>query len=135
MVRLAVELGQRFAFHLRIFLEHLGVRLREKLRHPLVGHATRTEPAPGAPLPFGTVIRPSDLPGVYTPSGVNILASGNSKTVPDNTVWDVTRFDQALAALSPSHLISPLNASAIAQNFKNACLGTWSFSMERSLHG
>ncbi|HMC60007.1 MAG TPA: TonB-dependent receptor, partial [Candidatus Solibacter sp.] len=95
----------------------------------------RITAAPGAPLPIGTVIRSSDLPGVYTPSGVNILASGNSKDVPDNTVWDVTRFDRALAALSPSHLISPLNASAIAQNFKNAYLGTWSFSLERSLHG
>ena len=95
----------------------------------------RITAAPGAPLPIGTVIRSSDLPGVFTPSGVNILASGNSKDVPDNTVWDVTRFDRALAALSPSHLISPLNASAIAQNFKNAYLGTWSFSLERSLHG
>ena len=95
----------------------------------------RITAAAGAPLPIGTAIRPSDLPGVFTPTGVNILASGNSKAVPDNTVWDVTRFDQALAQLSPSHLISPLNASAIAQNFRNAELGTWSLSVERSLHG
>jgi hypothetical protein len=95
----------------------------------------RITAAPGAPLPIGTVIAPADLPGVFTPEGVNILASGDSKAVPANTVWDVTRFDQALAQLSPSHLISPLNASAIAQNFKNAYLGTWSFSLERLVHG
>ena len=95
----------------------------------------RITAAPGAPLPIGTVIRPADLPGVYTPQGVNILASGNSKAVPDNTVWDVNRFDQALAQLSPSHLISPLNASAIAGNFRNAYLGTWTLSAERAVHG
>ena len=95
----------------------------------------RITAALGAPLPIGTVISPANLPGVFTPTGVDILASGNSKAVPPNTVWDVTRFDQALAALSPSHLISPLNASAIAQDFHNALLGTWSLSLERSFHG
>ena len=95
----------------------------------------RITAAPGAPLSIGTVITPADLPGVFTPQGVNILASGSSQAVPANTVWDVNRFDQALAALSPSHLISPLNANAIAQDFRNAYLGTWSFSLERSFHG
>jgi len=95
----------------------------------------RITAAPGAPLPIGTAIAPANLPGVFTPAGVNILASGDSKKVPDNTVWDVTRFDQALAELSPSHLISPLNASAISQNFRNACLGTWTVSVERPVRG
>jgi hypothetical protein len=66
---------------------------------------------------------------------VNILASGNSKSVPPNTVWDVDRFDQALAALTPSHLISPLNANAISQDFRNAYMGTSSLSLERSVRG
>lgn len=95
----------------------------------------RITAAPGAPLPIGTVIRPSELPGVYSPQGVNLLASGDSKAVPDNTVWDVNRFDRELAQLSPSHLISPLNASAIAQNFRDAYLGTWTLSVERAVHG
>jgi hypothetical protein len=95
----------------------------------------RITAAPGAPLPIGTVITPADLPGVFTPQGVNILASGSSQAVPDNTVWDVNRFDQALAALSPSHLISPLNANAIARDFHNAYLGTWSLSLEGKLLG
>jgi len=95
----------------------------------------RITAAPGAPLRIGTVITPADLPAAYTPDGVNILASGNSKAVPANTVWDVNRFDQALAQLAPSHLISPLNASAISQGFRNASLGTWSLSLERSVHG
>jgi hypothetical protein len=95
----------------------------------------RITAAAGVPLPIGTKITPANLPGVFTPDGVNILASGNSKAVPANTVWDVNRFDQALAELSPSHLISPLNAAAISQNFRNALLGTWSWSVERAVHG
>ncbi len=95
----------------------------------------RITAAPGAPLPIGTTITPADLPPAYTPSGVNILASGNSKSVPVNTVWDVNRFEQGLAALSPSHLISPLNANAISPDFRNAYLGTWSLILERTLHG
>src|SRR5437868_1298991 len=47
-VGLSVKLGQSLAlhleFHLRVLLEHLGVRLAEELRHPLVGHAARTQP-------------------------------------------------------------------------------------------
>lgn len=95
----------------------------------------RATAAPGAPLPIGTAIKPSDLPPVFTPAGVDVLASGDSKAVPDNTVWDVNRFEQALAQFSPSHAVSPLNASAIAQDFHNSYLGTWSFSVERALHG
>lgn len=95
----------------------------------------RITAAPGAPLLITTRITPADLPGVYTPSGLNILKSGNSQAVPANTVWDVNRFDQALAALTPSHLISPLNVNAISQDFRNAYLGTWSLSAERSLRG
>jgi hypothetical protein len=95
----------------------------------------RITAAPGAPLLIGTTIGPADLPGVFTPQGVNILASGDSKAVPANTVWDINRFDQALAALSPSHLISPLNAAAMSRDFHNAYLGTWSFGLERKLRG
>jgi hypothetical protein len=95
----------------------------------------RITAAPGAPLPLGTVIRPADLPHVYTPSGTDILTSGDSKRVPDNTVWDVDRFEQALAALSPSHLISPLNASAISRDFHNSSLATWSLNVERAVRG
>jgi len=95
----------------------------------------RITAAPGAPLPVGTVITPADLPGAFTPGGGNILASGNSKAVPPNTVWDINRFEQALAALSPSHLISPLNAAAISQDFHNSSLETWSLSLEHKLSG
>ncbi len=93
----------------------------------------RLTASPGFPLLFGTQITPQQLPGVYTPSGVNILASGNTKTVPPNTVWDINRFEQGIAALNPSHQITPLNVNAVSQDFRNAYLGTWSFALERPI--
>ena len=89
----------------------------------------------GSPLLISTRITPAELPGVYTPSGSNILASGNSNTVPANTIWDVDRFEQALAAATSSHVISPLNVNAMSRDFRNAYLATWSLSLERSVHG
>lgn len=91
--------------------------------------------SPGVPLLFGTRITPQELPGVYTPSGVNILASGDSKAVPANTVWDVNRFERGIAALNPGHQITPLNVSAISQDFRNAYMASWTFALERSFGG
>ncbi len=93
----------------------------------------RLTASPGAPLLFGAVITPQELPDVYTPAGVNILAAGNSKAVPANTVWDIDQFERGIAALNPSHQITPLNVSAISQDFRNAYMGTWTFAVERSI--
>jgi hypothetical protein len=95
----------------------------------------RLTAAPGAPLLFGTTITPAELPGVYTPLGVNVLASGNSKAVPANTVWDIDQFEQGIAALSPGHQLSPLNVNAISENFRNAYLATWTFAVEHPIAG
>lgn len=95
----------------------------------------RLTASPGTPLLYGTRITPQELPDVYTPTGVNILASGNSKPVPANTVWDITRFAQGIAAATASHQVTPLNVNAIAQSFRNAYLGSWSAALERSFAG
>ncbi len=91
----------------------------------------RLTAGPGAPLLFGTRITPQDLPGIYTPSGVNILAGNSSKAVPPNTVWDIDRFERGIAELNGSHQITPLNVNAISQDFRNAYLANWSLSLER----
>ena len=69
------------------------------------------------------------------PSGSPIFASGNSKQVPGNTVMDVLRFEQDLAALSPNHQITPLTISGIAPNFQNGYIGTWTAGLEQKLGG
>jgi len=84
-------------------------------------------------IPYGFQISPGELPQVYTPAGVGVLASGDPKQVPANTVMDVNRYQQDLAALSPSHQLSLLTLSGIDRRFGNASLDTWSLGLERAL--
>ena len=87
--------------------------------------------APGAPIRYGFQISPAELPRVFTPDGKDIFASGNTKLVPANTVMDVNRYEQDMAALSPSHRITPLDLFGILQNFGNGYLETWTAGLER----
>ncbi len=91
----------------------------------------RLTAAPGAPVRFGVPITPDELPEVFTPSGANIFAARNTKLVPPNTVMDVDRFEQGIAALSASDQITPLNTNTISPDFRNAYLGTWTFGLEK----
>ena len=95
----------------------------------------RLTAAPGELIPFGLTITPQQLPTVYTPTGSPIFASGNSKQVPGNTLMDVLRFEQDLAALSPNHQITPLAIAGIAPNFQNGYIGTWTAGLEQKLAG
>jgi hypothetical protein len=85
----------------------------------------------GAPIPYGFQITPAELPQVYTPSGANVFASGNSKAVAPNTVMDVNRYEQDMAALTPGHVVSALNLSGVDPSFNNATLYTWTLGLER----
>ena len=101
---------------------------------PLVVYPQATA-APGHPVAFGQRILPFQLPGVYTPAGASIYASGNTSTVPANTVMDIKRFEQGLATLTGSAQITPLNVASIAPYFRNAYLGTWSATVDRQAVG
>jgi hypothetical protein len=85
----------------------------------------------GAPIPYGFEITPAQLPTVYTPSGAEVFASGNTKAVAPNTPMDVNRYEQDVAALTPGHVVSALNLSGIDRNFNNATLYTWTLGLER----
>jgi hypothetical protein len=93
----------------------------------------RAVAAPGAPINYGFQVTPSQLPRVYTPQGVDIFASGNPKDVPPNTVMDVDRYEQDIAALTPSRVVSALTLSAVDPSFGNATLFTWTTGLERKL--
>ena len=95
----------------------------------------RVVAASGAPLNYGFQITPSELPRVYTPEGTDIFASSNPKDVPPNTVMDVDRYEQDIAALTPSHVVSALTLSAIDRSFGNATLFTWAAGLERKIGG
>ncbi|MGA7157508.1 MAG: hypothetical protein WBY53_11700 [Acidobacteriaceae bacterium] len=83
-------------------------------------------------IAYGFQITPQELPSVYSPSGQQILVNGNTKAVAPNTVMDVNRYQQDLAALAPGHQLSLLNLSAIDRRFGNGELGTWTLGMERA---
>ena len=54
----------------------------------------------GAPIQYGFQITPDQLPGAYTPSGIDIFAKWKPLQVPANTVMDVDRYEKDLAALT-----------------------------------
>ena len=93
----------------------------------------RLEAASGAPVHYGFQITPAELPKVYTPAGANIFPNGDPKAVAANTVMDVNRYEQDMAALTPGHGVSDLNLSGIDPSFGNATLYTWSLGLERKL--
>jgi len=92
----------------------------------------RLTAAKGAPVPFGFQIMPSQLPRAYTPAGVDIFAGGNTKDVAPNTVLDIDRYQMDVAALTPSHVVSPLGLSGIDRSFENASLYTWTAGLEKA---
>jgi hypothetical protein len=95
----------------------------------------RLTAAPGQSIPFGLKITPQELPPVYTPNGSLLFAAGSSKQVPGNTIMDVRRFEQDLAALSPGHQITPLTVTGMAGNFQNGYMGTWTAGLEQKFGG
>ena len=91
----------------------------------------RRNTSAAAPLAYGFTITPSQVPDTYTPTGVNVLASGKTKDIPANTVMDVDRYEKDMAALTDSSVISPLTLAGIDPNFGNAWLYTWTAGLER----
>ncbi|MGD0295245.1 MAG: TonB-dependent receptor [Terracidiphilus sp.] len=87
--------------------------------------------AAGAPIHYGFQITPAELPRTYTPGGVDIFASGSTRAVAPNTVMDVNRYEQDVAALTPGHGVSDLNLSGIDRSFGNGTLYTWTAGLER----
>ena len=91
--------------------------------------------ASNAPISYGVFQTTSiaSCPQPYTPAGVNIFANGNPKSVAPNTVMDVNRYEQDVAALTPNGAVSALNLSGVDRNFGNGTLYTWTTGVERKL--
>jgi hypothetical protein len=87
--------------------------------------------AAAARIHYGFQITPAELPRAYTPGGADIFASGSTRAVAPNTVMDVNRYEQDMAALTPGHGVSDLNLSGIDRSFGNATLFTWTVGLER----
>ncbi|MFP5207325.1 MAG: TonB-dependent receptor domain-containing protein [Acidobacteriota bacterium] len=95
----------------------------------------RVNASRAATIPYGFKITSDELPRTYTPEGQDVLASGNPKDVPANTVMDVNRYQRDLAAVTPGHQLSLLNLSGVDRRFGNAYLDTWTLGLERKIGG
>ena len=95
----------------------------------------RVNAAQNGEISYGFQITPDELPQVYNTAGVNVLANGNPKHVPANTVMDVNRYQQDLATLTPSHQPSLLSLAGIDRRFGNGYLQTWTLGLERAFGG
>ena len=95
----------------------------------------RVNAAQNGEIAYGFQITPNELPPVYNTAGVNVLASGDPKKVLANTVMDVNRYQQDLAALSPSGQLSLLSLTGIDRRFDNGYLQTWTLGLERAFGG
>src|SRR6266403_1425817 len=95
----------------------------------------RVNAAQNGEIAYGFQITPNQLPPVYNTAGVNVLASGDPKKVPANTVMDINRYQQDLAALAPSHQLSLLSLAGIDRRFGNGYLQTWTLGLERVFGG
>ena len=88
--------------------------------------------ASNSPIHYGFQITPSQLPRTYTASGADMFPTGQTNTVAPNTVMDVDRYEQDVAALTPGHVVSDLELSSVDPDFKNGTLYTWTAGVERS---
>jgi hypothetical protein len=95
----------------------------------------RVNAAQNGEISYGFQITPDELPQVFNTAGVNVLASGDPKKVPANTVMDVNRYQQDLAGLAPSHQLSLLSLAGIDRRFGNGYLQTWTLGLERAFGG
>ena len=83
------------------------------------------------PIRYGFQITPAQIPNAYTPSGMNILASGNTKNIAPNTVMDLNRYEQDMAALTPGGVVSALGLGSVDRSFGNGTLFTWTTGLEK----
>ncbi len=95
----------------------------------------RVNAAKGGEIAYGFQITPDELPRTYTPQGQDVFASGDPKKVPANTVMDVDRYQQDLAALAPGHQLSLLTLEAVDRRFGNGFLQSWTLGVERTFAG
>jgi len=89
--------------------------------------------APGSPIALQNSISQFPLPELYTTQGRPLFETGRTTDVPPNTAWDLQRFQNDLAAITPGHQIRALHVSGIARNFHNGYIGTYTSGVEREI--
>jgi len=87
---------------------------------------------PGAPVPFQNAVTSFDLPELYTPSGQLVVPTGRTTDVPPNTVIDVQRFQDDLAAQTPGHQVIPVDTGGMTPNYQSGYIATYSVGFDHT---
>lgn len=90
--------------------------------------------SPGEAVPFQNSVRPVNLPTPYTPQGEPVVPNGVTTAVRANTPIDLTRLQSDLAALTPGHQVQLFSVFAMAQNFRNGYVGSWTAGVDHDFH-
>ena len=86
--------------------------------------------APGSPVPFENLVTQFQLPELFTTQGQPLFATGRTTDVAPNTAWDLQRFEDDLAALTPGHQIRALNVTGVVGNFRNGYIATYTAGVD-----
>jgi hypothetical protein len=82
-------------------------------------------------VPFENSTTTFALPTAYNIQGQPIFTTGRSQDVPANTVFDYSRFQTELDALTPGNQVQLLTVVGIAKNFGNGYIGSWTAGVDR----
>jgi len=85
---------------------------------------------PGSPVPFQNSVTSFRLPELFNTQGGPLFATGRTTDVPPNTAWDIQRFENDLAALTPGHQIRALNVNGSSQDFRNGYIATYTSGID-----
>jgi hypothetical protein len=85
---------------------------------------------PGIPVPFSNAVVPEPLPPAYDIAGNLIFPNERSTDAKPNTVMDLQRYQDDVAAITPGHQTQLPTLSGIARNFRNGSIASWNLSLE-----
>ena len=97
---------------------------------PFVVQPTLTA-KPGASVPFANEVTHFNLPQPYTTSGKLVFPTGRTTDVPPNTVMDVQRYENDMAAATPGHQIQALSIFGMMGDFASGYIQSYTAGVEQ----
>jgi hypothetical protein len=85
---------------------------------------------PGIPIPFTNSVVQEVLPPAYDVNGNLIFPNGRSTDAKPNTVMDLARFQDEVAALTPDHQTQLPVVYGIVKNFRNGMIASYTAGVD-----
>lgn len=86
---------------------------------------------PSSAIPFQNIVAVIPLPPAYDVAGNLIFPNGQSTDAKPNTIMDLQRYQDDVAAEVPGHQAQLPALAAVAWNFRNGYIGSWTLSVQR----